>query len=395
MPRLTSKDYRDVLDLVYLANGCPDTESFITALYPSLMRMFRAECATFQLVKVHEGQMEIVESRSFKADSHNLYEDEYYPVIYVKDSLYRRSPLLNRAISSWKIASRIGDSISFREWERSDFYNEFIRPQHLYWELFLALRWRNKLEGMVTLWRPRSEPDYGDNEFLKAATLASHLGVVVRNICLISRMNRQTGESPPLDEAAGEGLLWLDHRLRPSFFNREALYICRQLADHGTMNAPCLEEGELRIPPCIIEDCSRILDALKRREQPVMPPKERIVLAGSDKKFRIECSLMWKADAITSTPSFVVTLCDLSHERKVETALQTRFRLTRRELDIIHYLTRGLSDAEIGEKLYISRHTVHTHIKNIYKKLDVKSRIQLFRKVTESSYPGILDHRHE
>ena len=92
-------------------------------------------------------------------------------------------------------------------------------------------------------------------------------------------------------------------------------------------------------------------------------------------------------------PNFIVTLSDLSDEKKLETTLKTRFQLSRRELDVIYYLTRGLSDDEIGEKLYISRQTVHTHIKNIYKKLGVKSRIELYRRVIQSSYPGIFGHQ--
>ena len=113
-------------------------------------------------------------------------------------------------------------------------------------------------------------------------------------------------------------------------------------------------------------------------------PKERIVFTESGKKFRIECSLIWKTDQISSMPNFMVTLSDLTDEKKLETTLQTRFHLSRRELDVICYLTRGLSDDEIAEKLYISKLTVHTHIKNIYKKLGAKSRIELYRRVIQN-----------
>ena len=90
---------------------------------------------------------------------------------------------------------------------------------------------------------------------------------------------------------------------------------------------------------------------------------------------------------------FMVTLSDLTDERKLEDTLQAKFHLSRRELDVIHYLIRGLSDDEIGEKLYISRQTVHTHTKNIYKKLGIKSRIELYRIITQESYPGIFNHQ--
>ena len=392
MARLTRKDYRDILDLIYLANRCEDVESFINTLFPSIMQVFHAECATFQLIKGYPQHTEIVESRSFRTDNRNLYEDKFYPILY-KGSFYQYSPLLKQAISSPKTILKFGDSISFRDWERSDFYNNFMLPQHLYWELFLTLRWKNKLEGMVTLWRPKNQLDYEDREVVKAAMLAPHFGVAVHNICLISQINAWENHSLSADEANSEGLLWLDHKFTPSFFNAEARDICLQLLSRMPYNTSDLEKGEFPIPSCIIKDCSDLLDLLKAEEQPILSPKERIVFTGSGKKFRIECSLIWKTDQINSMPNFIVTLSDLSDEKKLETTLQARFQLSRRELDVIYYLTRGLSDDEIGEKLCISRQTVHTHIKNIYKKLGVKSRIELYRRVIQSSYPGIFGHQ--
>jgi DNA-binding CsgD family transcriptional regulator len=392
MARLNHKDYRDILNLVYLANRCEDIDSFTNTLFLPMMQVFHAECATFQLIKGYPQHIKIVESRSFRTDSHNLYEDKFYPILY-KDSLYQYSPLLKQAIASQKTILRFGDSISFRDWERSDFYNNFIQPQHLYRELFLALRWKTKLEGIVTLWRPKKQPDYEDKECLKAARLASHFGVIVHNICLISRISNREGHLLSADETDDEGLLWLDHKFTPSFFNAKAKEICLQLSGKIPYDTSDLEKGEFPIPSCIIEDCSALLDFLKAEEQPILSPKERTVFTGSGKKFRIECSLIWKADQRNSMPNFMVTLSGLSDEKKLETTLQARFQLSRREIDVIYYLTRGLSDDEIGEKLYISRQTVHTHIKNIYKKLGVKSRIELYRRVIQSSYPGIFGHQ--
>jgi len=50
------------------------------------------------------------------------------------------------------------------------------------------------------------------------------------------------------------------------------------------------------------------------------------------------------------------------------------FLLTPRETEIVKRVEDGLTYKEIGEKLGISTHTVHTHIKNIYEKLQAKDR---------------------
>lgn len=53
--------------------------------------------------------------------------------------------------------------------------------------------------------------------------------------------------------------------------------------------------------------------------------------------------------------------------------------LTARELEIAERIARGEPVADIAAALSISHYTVETHLKHIYSKLDVHSRIQLAR----------------
>jgi len=48
--------------------------------------------------------------------------------------------------------------------------------------------------------------------------------------------------------------------------------------------------------------------------------------------------------------------------------------LTAREKDVLQYVARGYSNKEIGQALDISPHTVASHVKHIYQKLEVTSR---------------------
>jgi LuxR family maltose regulon positive regulatory protein len=45
--------------------------------------------------------------------------------------------------------------------------------------------------------------------------------------------------------------------------------------------------------------------------------------------------------------------------------------LTPREIQVLHLLSRGCSHAKIGMHLGVSAHTVTSHVKNAYRKLDV------------------------
>ena len=56
--------------------------------------------------------------------------------------------------------------------------------------------------------------------------------------------------------------------------------------------------------------------------------------------------------------------------------LLERGRLTRREAEILNAIARGFTYAETAELLHLSAQTVHTHLKNVYKKLAVHSKTE-------------------
>ena len=49
--------------------------------------------------------------------------------------------------------------------------------------------------------------------------------------------------------------------------------------------------------------------------------------------------------------------------------------LTERELDVLHELAQGLSNKQIASVLNISEQTVKVHIRNLLRKLNVRSRV--------------------
>lgn len=54
--------------------------------------------------------------------------------------------------------------------------------------------------------------------------------------------------------------------------------------------------------------------------------------------------------------------------------------LTSRERDVLLMLRLGKSNTDIAETLGLSVNTVKTHIRNLFKKLEVNNRIQAFIK---------------
>jgi len=60
--------------------------------------------------------------------------------------------------------------------------------------------------------------------------------------------------------------------------------------------------------------------------------------------------------------------------------------LTKREIEILKLIAQGLSNKEIGEKLFISHRTVDTHRTNLLEKLQVKNIAGLIRFAMKNGY---------
>ena len=68
-------------------------------------------------------------------------------------------------------------------------------------------------------------------------------------------------------------------------------------------------------------------------------------------------------------------------------AIIDQLNLSKRELEVLDGIARGLSNQEIAEQLFVSVNTIKTHANNLYVKLDVKRRTQA---VTRARELGVL-----
>src|SRR5215210_647369 len=58
-------------------------------------------------------------------------------------------------------------------------------------------------------------------------------------------------------------------------------------------------------------------------------------------------------------------------------------QLSEREVTVLRLLSGGLSEREIGQELFLSFNTVHSHVKSVYRKLAVSSRADAVARARE------------
>jgi DNA-binding NarL/FixJ family response regulator len=77
----------------------------------------------------------------------------------------------------------------------------------------------------------------------------------------------------------------------------------------------------------------------------------------------------------------------IQRQKKSSDRMEKRW-FTERELEILEHLVGGCTDRHIAQSLFISTHTVRSHLKNIYRKMGVTSRSQA---IVKAIYEKIIE----
>jgi len=113
-----------------------------------------------------------------------------------------------------------------------------------------------------------------------------------------------------------------------------------------------------------------------------------------------ECA-KWKTPGLLMVDNpLIVPLLRIAHEKNVEAEFAARIlhalgkpldaqqeaggeALSDRELEVLRVMAEGLSNREIGERLFVSESTVKTHVQRVMRKLDSATRTQASARARE------------
>jgi len=76
-------------------------------------------------------------------------------------------------------------------------------------------------------------------------------------------------------------------------------------------------------------------------------------------------------------PDDIRRLFLFSVRSEIDVSQLEKYHITAREAEVLKLLVQGISYREIGNRLFISMPTVKTHVTSIYKKLNVKNKVEL------------------
>ena len=244
---------------------------------------------------------------------------------------------------------------------QSDAFNEFMRPRDAHYLVHIRLTDSEyHAPGMVGLVLARSfrQPDFGKEE-------EKTLKRIFEPLCALAKRNRRLEERIGLahailnerrrDEIAltlNGGFLWSSQGAQ----DRLGLRRCGRDNIPSVLVAAARKFGELARRNSISAKCASQINIPHHGGIPI---RARLRLARTD-----------------SGESFV--LVELESNEVAPEAMERLlpYQLTPAEIKVLGMVAQGLSDGEIGRRLFVSHATIRTHVGRILEKLGVNSRVQ-------------------
>jgi DNA-binding CsgD family transcriptional regulator len=305
-------------------------------------------------------------------------EKKYFD--YFEERYYRMDPFINAinaALISPKAVYTTDQLVPYGEYVKTEYYNEFIKPQDIYAELVVYLTSGTRLLGVMSFFRPRGRPVFSEEDRVNARRAAPYIcATLERALALEDASQKDVVIRSILSGLPHKGIVLMDQNMEPVYVSETARDIlslmppepaCRRTVARFQIPA----ELHQRLEPC--------KEALRMEKCPEAGER-RFEIPIKNKVQRISACLRF-VSIPRQRPFYVLTLESPMPELYVTQRLR-EIGLTKRETDVASLVCEGLSNARISERLFISEYTVANHLRSIYEKLGVSNRTSLAHYIT-------------
>ncbi len=263
------------------------------------------------------------------------------------------------------------NTLKHADYVRTELYCDFLRPQSIYHMLTVVLKYRSQPIGLVGLHRSANSSAFSRKEISKVDAIVPYLSAAVQKIKL-SEMTSERKEIIKVlaDDLHYKGVMILNRDLFPVFLDENA----RKLFN---VSQDCRHENFKTVagflPAQIYQYCREIKERIKHSHD----TKTKQYMDFTVKKDAMHISgYVYAYEAALRGLCFMICF-NTGAKELISPDNFSKFSLTRREIDIVHLVSAGMTNPEIAGQLNISIRTVQAHLRSIYDKVQVHNRTSL------------------
>ena len=256
------------------------------------------------------------------------------------------------------------DGCSIEEWVETEIFQGCKRLHDIRQVIEAPIKSERGLIGTLHFASDASERSYDRDSVVLAEALGRITGIAIERLRARERAEAEREQAMAALELTQAAVVVSDPSALEPQLNARARSLVAQL-----------EDGERALYRILARPA--VTGGLSRELQVALRNGRRAVLRGSS------------SSAGDPTGS-MVTVLELQGS-DLELAPTPLRVLTPREREVARAVVDGLSDRQIGEHLVLSHHTVRQHVRQIYRKLGVDSRVALTRLLLTTRPPEVRE----
>ncbi|HKY61930.1 MAG TPA: response regulator transcription factor [bacterium] len=349
---LTSTEQERVQgDIVRATHEAVDLADFSAQVLPLLDRLF--DTSTSLLYWCNEDR-QIVPLAGGMVESVPFYSQNYFGIDLLQENLLRFNPWILHGASMPK----------WKEYLSSPAYNECATRNSI--DNFLHLRISDcemYEPGMVGIMVARTfrQPDFSERERLLMANFMPAFETFAgRNFRLEERLKSQ----PFL-----ETLFEYSRQPIVAFDSRGAFFWASKRADELFQ---ITQLGKKRVPEALRKAAAGLAKLLGKNPNSTIPATTLEIPRKDGDPILVDLRLARNRNGAY----FIVAEAEDPGVSPHLMEIAVSHRLTKTETQVLKFIALGLTDRQIGRRLFVSASTIHSHVNHILAKLDVSSRIQ-------------------
>ena len=368
MLQLDTENLNTILEIVQAANVHLDADSLRENVLGVIQKVFRTDSCNFFLTD-KDGKLVKPVSRNLDQSYLKLYQSRFFHHNPFDPVNLRFLP---------KTALTDEDLFSLPEFEQTEYFNDFLKPQKICRQMVIYLRSGEKLLGFIGLHRLKKTARFEERESRVGEVIAPHLTSALEKAQLFARVKEKGDFFRTIYDCTSVGFAIFDLKLQPIHLNKRAVEFCSRISQ-GDLSFDMEFNERFPLPSEFYEDCLSLRHNLSNFPRNLSPPsKQRTLTISHTEKYSIQSEMLDENLTGTKGPLFLITIEEISESRGFdENKLKGEYSLTKREIEIVNYIFKGFKNAEIADLLSITEGTVKNHLKNVFAKMEVENRTSL------------------
>lgn len=374
MVSLPQQDIKNIASTGGAVLGCKNPASFQSTILHELHDVIGADSSVYYDIAGSLKNLKFKNGFSLgvPAEAPKLWHDHYRESDpFVNTAMDR----IEKGLPATIVSNQV---VKSRDYTNTEFYCDFLNPQHIHHVMVVPIVEKRQPIALIGLHRPLSSKPFSAKDILKTDILAPYLLAAIQKI----RMNMQLQKCNStidmlVSELPCQGIVVLDNDFVPVVIKGHIYDLIDDFGEqHNTTGS------SLSRLPSEIYNCCKQWKALYR-STPMNELQEKI-------DFRIhrnEKVLKGYVRAVETDAQEIFFIVSLGEDEKdlVTSANLEKFKLSRREIDVVHLLSTGMTNQEIAQKLFISTRTVQNHLRSIFSKVGVHNRTSLISNLARNS----------